>query len=161
SSRESLGIGPTDRVLALFPGSRRSEVVRLWPHYRETAQRMLSKGRADVVLVAGRAGAHYDGSGEMKVVVDRASTVLAAADAVLAKSGTTTLEAAIADVPMVVAYRMHPITCRLARRLVTVPWVSLVNLIGGREIVPEVVQDRVTADQLSGLVEPLLDPDSE
>ncbi|HRP08777.1 MAG TPA: lipid-A-disaccharide synthase [Gemmatimonadales bacterium] len=161
SSREALGIGAADRVLALFPGSRRGEIVRLWPSYRDTARRMLARGKADVVLVAGRAGSRYGGSAEMRVVVDRPSMVLAAADAVLAKSGTTTLEAAIADVPMVVAYRVHPLTYRRARHLVTVPWVSLVNLVAGREVVPEVVQDRVTVDRLSALVEPLLDPGSD
>lgn len=162
TSRRELGIGPGQRVLALFPGSRRGEIVRLWPSYRDTGRRLLDQGHADVVLVAGRGGSRYGGGTDgMTVVVDRPAMVLAAADAVLAKSGTTTLEAAIADVPMVVAYRMHPLTYRMARRLVTVPWVSLVNLIAGREIVPEVVQHDVSVDRLAALVQPLLDRDSK
>lgn len=160
SARADLGISPTARVLALFPGSRRSEIGRLWKPYRDAATRLLSTGKADVVLVAGTAWGRYSGAEAMTIVRDRPSTVLAAADAVLAKSGTTTLEAAIADVPMVVAYRVHPITYRLARKLVTVRWMSLVNLIAGREVVPEVVQRAVSTDDLVRRVGPLLDSTS-
>lgn len=160
AARAALGVAPTARVLALFPGSRRSEIGRLWEPYREAARRLLATQHADVVLVAGTTWGRYPGAEGMSVVRDKPSMVLAAADAVLAKSGTTTLEAAIADVPMVVAYRMHPITYRLARRMVTVSWVSLVNLIAGREVVPEVVQHAVSIDDLVRRVGPLLDPGS-
>jgi lipid-A-disaccharide synthase len=160
AARASLGIPGSARVLALFPGSRRSEISRLWEPYRGAAKALLRAERADVVLIAGTAWGNYPEADGMIVVRDQPSNVLAAADAVLAKSGTTTLEAAIADVPMVVAYRMHPITYRLARRLVTVSWVSLVNLIAGREVVPEVVQHAVSTEDLVRRVGPLLDPGS-
>lgn len=160
SARHALGIAADARVLALFPGSRRGEISRLWPPYRDAALKLLADGRADVVLVAGTAWGRYAGADRMLLVRERPSTVLAAADAVLAKSGTTTLEAAIADVPMVVAYRVHPITYRLAKRLITIPWVSLVNLIAEREVVPEVVQHHVVVDDLVRQVGPLLDPAS-
>ena len=68
--------------------------------------------------------------------------MLAAADAALVKSGTTTLEAALADTPMVVAYRVHPLTWPLFQRLRTVRWVSLVNLVADREVVPEILQEQ-------------------
>ena len=160
AAREALGVPVAAKVLALFPGSRRSEIGRLWQPYRDAARQLLAAGSADVVVVAGTAWGKYPDSDGMLVVRDRPSTVLAAADAVLAKSGTTTLEAAIADVPMVVAYRVHPITYRLARRLVTVPWVSLVNLIANRAVVPEVVQHAVSTEDLVRRVGPLLDPAS-
>jgi lipid-A-disaccharide synthase len=160
AARVALGVPEAARVLALFPGSRRGEIGRLWQPYRDAARRLIASKHADVVLVAGTAWGHYPGAEGMVVVRDAPSSVLAAADAVLAKSGTTTLEAAIADVPMVVAYRMHPITYRLARKLVTVSWVSLVNLIVGREVVPEVVQHAVSTDDLVRRVGPLLDPSS-
>lgn len=159
-AREQLGIAAEERVLALFPGSRRGEIARLWQPYRDAARRLLSEGRCDRVVVAGTPWGRYDGADDMVVVRDRPSVALAAADAVLAKSGTTTLEAALADVPMVVAYRTHPITYHLARRLITVPWVSLVNLIAGREVVPELVQDAVTTDALVSRIGPLLDATS-
>ena len=76
--------------------------------------------------------------------------VFAAADAALAKSGTTTLEAALADTPMVVAYKVHPLTWRMFQRLRTVRWVSLVNLVAEREVVPELLQDRADGDGAGG-----------
>ncbi len=156
-ARAELGIPPAERVLALFPGSRRGEIARLWQFYRDAALALRREGRCDRVIVAGTSWGDYPGAEGMQVIRDRPSTTLAAADAVLAKSGTTTLEAAIADVPMVVAYRIHPITYRLARRLITVPWVSLVNLVASREIVPELVQAAVTTRELVRRIGPLLD----
>ena len=84
--------------------------------------------------------------------------VFAASDAALAKSGTTTLEAALADVPMVVAYKVHPLTWHMFQRLRTVEWVSLVNLVAEREVVPEMLQDRAEAGALADALRPLLDP---
>lgn len=156
-ARAELGLPAEARVLALFPGSRPGEVDRLWQPYRDAAVGLLRSAAATDVLVAATSWAVYPGSERMQVVRDRPALVLAAADAVLAKSGTTTLEAALADVAMVVAYRTHPITYRLARHLVTVPWVSLVNLIAEREVVPELVQHQVTAGELIRRTEPLLD----
>lgn len=157
-ARLDLGIAPAARVLALFPGSREGEIRRLWPLYRDTARTLLDLGALDQVVIAGTAEGHYPDAGGMMVVRDHTELVLAAADAALVKSGTTTLQAALADVPMVVAYRTHPLTYQLARRLVTVPWVSLVNLVGGREIVPELVQSQVTVPALVAATAPLLDP---
>ncbi|HEX5635415.1 MAG TPA: hypothetical protein VFX50_19365, partial [Gemmatimonadales bacterium] len=84
--------------------------------------------------------------------------VFSAADAAIAKSGTTTLEAALADTPMVVAYRVGAVTAWLSRRLLTVPYVSLVNLVAERGVVPELLQERATARGLAAAVRPLLDP---
>ena len=84
--------------------------------------------------------------------------MLAASDALLAKSGTTTLEAALADRPMVVAYKVHPVTYRLFQRLRTVRWVSLVNLVAEREVVPEILQEQAEAGPLADAIRPLLDP---
>lgn len=157
SARAELGLADGDRILALFPGSRRGEIARLWERYRDAALTLRERGRCDRIIVAGTSWGEYPGAEGMEVVRDRPSTVLAAADAVLAKSGTTTLETAMADVPMVAAYRIHPITYRLASRLITVPWVSLVNLVAGREVIPELVQAAVTTEELVRRVGPLLD----
>jgi lipid-A-disaccharide synthase len=94
-------------------------------------------------------------------VSGRSAEILAAADAALVKSGTTTLEAAIAGTPMVVAYRANALTSFVAHRVVTVPWLSLVNLVAGREVVPEVLQARLTAANLVEPLRRLLDPESE
>jgi lipid-A-disaccharide synthase len=82
--------------------------------------------------------------------------VAAAADAALCKSGTISLEAASAGTPHVVAYRANPITWAAARRLVRVPWVSLVNLVAEDEVVPELLQDAATPGALAAAAAPLL-----
>jgi lipid-A-disaccharide synthase len=157
-ARARLGLAPATRTLALFPGSREGEIRRLWPAYRDAARLLLGQGACTEVLVAGTSAGAYPGAEGMRVIRDDSSTVLAAADAALAKSGTTTLEAAMADVPMVVAYRVHPLTYHLAQRLVTVRWVSLVNLIADREIVPELLQGASTPARLAEAIAPLLEP---
>lgn len=159
-ARSELGVGTDARVLALFPGSREGEIRRMWPVYRDAARMLIADGRVEHVIVAGTAEGVYPGAEGMTVVRDRTEFVLAAASAALVKSGTTTLQAALADVPLVVAYRTHPLTYLLAKRLVTVPWVSLVNLIGGRRIVPELVQADASVPQLVRAITPLLDPNS-
>ena len=82
--------------------------------------------------------------------------LFAAANAALAKSGTTTLEAALADTPMVVAYKVHPLTYAMFQRVRTVKWISLVNLVAEREVVPELLQERASAGELAAQVGPLL-----
>jgi len=84
--------------------------------------------------------------------------LLAAADAALVKSGTTTLEAALAGTPMVVAYKVHQVSWAVFQRVRTVRWVSLVNLVAGREVVPEVLQQQASAEELANQLRPLLDP---
>ena len=82
--------------------------------------------------------------------------LLAASHAALCKSGTTTLEAAIAGTPLVVAYRVNLLTYALARLVSKVRWIGLVNLVAGREIVPEFIQGRARADLLAAALLPLL-----
>src|SRR6185369_15283923 len=100
----------------------------------------------------------YPDPGPAQIIREDPASLFAAADAALAKSGTTTLEAALADTPMVVAYKVHPVTWRLFRRLSTVRWVSLVNLVAEREVVPELLQHAATAEALTAALAPLLDP---
>lgn len=157
AARQALGIGPDVKVLGLFPGSREGELHRLWPAFRDAGRRLLEAGRCDQVLVAGTADGKYPEPGPITLVRGQTAAVLAAADAGLAKSGTTTLEAALADLPMVVAYRVHPVTARLAQRMLRVDWLSLVNLVAGRQVVPELWQDEVTGVALERAVWPLLD----
>lgn len=156
-ARRRVGIAGGDKVLALFPGSRAQELTRLWPAFRDAARLLLAGGSCDRVVVAARRGAHYAGADGFVLHPDDSATILAAADAALVKSGTATLEAALAEVPMVVAYRLHPLTAILARRAMTVPWISLVNLIAGRRVVEELTQNAVTPTALAAAVTPLLD----
>jgi lipid-A-disaccharide synthase len=159
-ARRELDLPVDARVLAIFPGSRKLEVRNHWPRFRDAAMLMLAEGRCDHIVAAATPAGEYPESGPVTIHRDRPMTVLAAADAVLAKSGTTTLQAALADTPMVVAYRTHPWTYQIARRLLRVQWISLVNLIAGREVVPELAQHHVTVGRLAEELRPLLDPEN-
>jgi lipid-A-disaccharide synthase len=159
AARESLRIPPGSKVLGLFPGSRAQEIRRLWAPFRDAAERLRAEGRCDRVLVAGTEWGQYPEPGSAEIVRSDPARLLAASDAALVKSGTTTLEAALSGTPMVVAYKVHPLTYQLAQRVRTVEWVSLVNLVAGSEVVPELLQDRAEAESLADALRPLLDPD--
>jgi lipid-A-disaccharide synthase len=155
--KRALGLDPGRPVLGLFPGSRRQEVKRLWPIFRDAAAAVRRERPEVQVLVAATAGAAYPVAADVSVVSGRARECFAAADAALCKSGTSTLESALAGTPLVVAYRMHPLSYLLARRLVRVSWIGMVNLVAGRQVAPEFVQGAVTVEALARAVRPLLD----
>jgi len=158
--KRELGLDPARPVLGLFPGSRRQEVVRLWPAFRAAAA-LVAQARPEVqVVVAATPDGAYPDAGAVTVVHGRPRECFAAADAALCKSGTSTLEAAVAGTPLVVAYRMHPLSFLLARRLVRVPWIGMVNLVAERQVAPELIQGAATAPALAAAVLPLLDPSS-
>ena len=157
-ARARLGIAAGDRVLGIFPGSRTQEIRRLWLPFRDAALELLREGSCDRVLVAGIPDGSYPDPGAIEIVRGDPVPLFAAADAALAKSGTTTLEAALADTPMVVAYKAHPLTYAIFQQLRTVKWISLVNLVADREVVPEKLQEQASADELAATVRPLLDP---
>jgi lipid-A-disaccharide synthase len=157
AARSALGLGAEDRAVAVFPGSREQEVARLWPLFRETTDRLRASGALTRVLVADTGNHELPASGDATIVRGNPAMVLAAADAALVKSGTTTLEAALADTPMVVSYRVHPVTAAIARRVMTVQWISLVNLVAGRAVVPEIVQWHATPETLAAALAPLFE----
>ncbi len=158
-ARTALGLHERDRVLALLPGSRVQETQRLWPAFREVGLQLLAEGACDTVLLAARMESDYPDHGPIRLHDGESARVLAAADAALVKSGTTTLEAACTGTPMVVAYRVHPLTAWIARRLLSITRISLVNLIGSEEIVPEFLQEAAKPEHLIAAVRPLLDQD--
>jgi len=158
TARRALALSPDQRVLAVFPGSRAQEVRRIWPVARAAA-RLVQAVRPEVqVLVAGTQVSQYPDAGDMRIVMDDPSLVFAAADAGLCKSGTTTLEAALADLPMVITYRLHPLSNFIAQRLLRVPWVGLVNLVAGELLCPELLQGAATPRAIADALVPLLDP---
>jgi lipid-A-disaccharide synthase len=157
-ARQQLGISQTSRVLGIFPGSRGQEIRRLWKPFRDTARQLLQEGSCDRALVAGTPTGSYPDPGPVEVIRGNPLSLLAAADAALVKSGTTTLEAALAGTPMIVAYKVHPVSWAVFQRVRTVRWVSLVNLVAEQEIVPEMLQGRATAGQLTTALRPLLHP---
>ncbi len=134
--------------------------MRLWPPFRAAAE-LVRRHRPDVqVVVAATEGSTYPDAGELRIVRGLPRECFAAADAALCKSGTSTLEAAVAETPLVVAYRMNTLSYLMARRLVRVPWIGMVNLVAGRQVAPELIQGAVTPSALATAVLPLLDPAS-
>ena len=153
----TLGLSPGDRVLGIFPGSRSGEIGQNWPLFRTVASRMIAEGRCSSAIVAGTARGDYPDPGPIRIVREQAEVVMAAATAALIKSGTTTLEAALSATPMVVGYRARRSTYAIARRLMTVDRISLVNLVAGEDVVPEFWHPPISASEMGDALAPLLD----
>jgi lipid-A-disaccharide synthase len=157
----ALGVDPGRPVLGLLPGSRPQEVRRLLGPFVAAAQEV-ARRRPDVQVVIAAAShvpaAYYKGA-PYPVAAD-ARRVMSAATAVLTKSGTTTVEAALTATPLVIAYRVHPLSYAVARRLVRVDQIGMVNLLAGEQFAPEFVQDLPPARMAEALL-PLLDVESE
>jgi lipid-A-disaccharide synthase len=169
AARAQLGLAMQSRVVALLPGSRRGEVERLAADFIGAA-RWLAARRSGVRFVAPMANAAARALFETAVATERtraaasgdvteldvlitdggADVALTAADCVLVASGTATLETTLCKRPMVVAYRLAPLTAWLFRRLglMKAPFFAQPNLLAGRAIVPEVFQEEVTPERL-------------
>ncbi len=159
------GLQPNQPVLVMMPGSRRSEAPRLLPVFGRTLDLLAAElpGLRPVLPVsAAVAGAVRAAAATWPVQpiivtdVDDKHDAYAAAGAALTKSGTSTLELALAGVPMAVAYRVNPLTAAMARRMIQVPHVAMVNLLAGHALVPELLQADCTPGKLSQTVLALL-----
>ena len=155
---KSIGVDPARPLLALLPGSRHQEVARHLAPFAGAA-REVELSLPDVQPVLARAASLPVDSLDLAglPVTGETRALLRHAAAALVKSGTSTLEAALEGTPFVTAYRTHPITYAIARRLVRVPSVALANLVAGEQVVPELLQDEVTPERLAGELLPLLD----
>ena len=164
-AREALGLAPDEPVVALLPGSRGGEVARLGALFLDAAERLraLRPGIRFVLPCANaerraQLEAMLAGRNLPLLLLDgRSHEALAACDAVLIASGTATLEALLHKRPMVVAYKVAPLTYRILKRLVKSPYISLPNLLAERLLVPELIQDAATPDALAQTLAPLLD----
>jgi len=157
--------------IALMPGSRRMEVASLLGPMLDAVSEIAASRPLEVVLIQaptidraqvdgllGAARARHGGLPPIEVVAERRSERLAASDLALSSSGTATLEAAVLNVPVIVMYRLSPATHWLARHLVKLPHFSLVNIVAGREVVPELLQDQVTGKAIAAAAERILEP---
>lgn len=165
AARAALELPGTGRLLALLPGSRGGEVALLAPLFLATAQRLSS---ADPALSFVMPAASPERMAQLQALLPafselpltlvdgRSREAMMAADAVLLASGTATLEALLAQCPMAVAYRMSPLSWALVSRLVKTPFAALPNILAGRALVPELIQDAVTVEALVAAVQPLL-----
>lgn len=158
------GLG-NERLLILMPGSRRSEVPRLLPVFGRTLA-LLARSAPKLrpvlpvsALVADtvrKAAASWPVQPIVVTELQDKHDAYAAADAALTKSGTSTLELALAGAPMAVTYRVNPVSAAFARRMIRVPHVAMVNLLAGREVVPELLQEDCTPEKLAATVLDLL-----
>lgn len=165
-ARETLGIPLDVHCLALLPGSRNAEVEMLSADFLKTAL-LLRQHYPDLHIVVPLVNAKRREQFERikaEIAPDlpahlldgQARNAMIASDAALLASGTAALECMLAKCPMVVGYRMKPFTYWLAKRLVKTPYVSLPNLLAGREIVTELLQEECVPDKLSVALLPLL-----
>jgi len=149
-----LGLGTDRPTVAILPGSRPNEISRLLPDL--LAAIPLIRARVpDAQFVVARAtnldDSLFNGcrAGGATVVGEETDAVLASSDVALVASGTATVQAALHDTPMIVVYRVSPTTYQIARRLVRVETVGMVNLIAGRRLVPELIQEACTPDAIA------------
>ena len=172
--RRRLGIAPEGRVVALLPGSRLQEVRRLLPSMLEVGR--LLRGEYGVEVAVGAAdsvpseavdgavracsrpaGLRPPGRGrsgaetpfEPRVFRGVTSDLLAASDAALIASGSATLEAAIVGTPMVIVYRVSPVSWAIAKRIVSIDTIGLVNIVAGEKIVSEYLQDAIDPHRIA------------
>jgi lipid-A-disaccharide synthase len=167
--RAAHGLAPDSIPIILMPGSRSTEVTRLLPIFGETLRLLAPRfpGLVPVVPVAATVAASVTAAASawpqrpiLVTTPDEKHDAFAAARAALTKSGTSTLELAVAGVPMVVAYRVNPLTAALVRRLIRVSHAAMVNLLAGREVVPEFIQQTCRPALLAEALGRLLQDDT-
>jgi lipid-A-disaccharide synthase len=156
---QSLGLDPSKPVLALLPGSRPNELRYILPVLVDAAP-LVAARVAGVQFLVARAPSLDDAQFApldalrraglpLAVVPHAADAVLAAADAVVTASGTATIQAALHGRPMVIVYRLSPLTSAIAKRVVRVRTYGMVNLVAGRPVVPELIQTAFTVERVA------------
>ena len=149
------GLAPGTALVTVLPGSRTGELAHHLPVLQESCARIHARIPSQFVVAA----AHpkdmemlktgWPSGLKFRVLAGETYNALGAADAAIVSSGTATVEAALLDVPMVVVYRVSPLTATLAKPLVRTPYFAMVNLIAERRVVPELVQDDFTPEKVA------------
>lgn len=156
-ARERLGFSDDDEVLALFPGSRSQEIERHWDAFIKTGEEMARRRPGLKVIVSGAPTVDLmNRMSPFPVHFGASFDVLRSANVALCKSGTTTLEAAIAGCPMAIGYRTAPISYAIARRVVRIPYIGLVNVVAERQVAREFIQNELKPQSIADELERLL-----
>ncbi|MGD1973581.1 MAG: lipid-A-disaccharide synthase [Desulfobacterales bacterium] len=170
--------GPTSKaspsvksVIGLVPGSRDIEIIRHLPVMLDSAN-ILTERLGQVKFIISHApsverdriqavieGHHL--RAKVEVISDGVEKVFERCDAIVAASGTVTLQAAIFGIPMVIIYKVSPVSAWLGKALIRVPNVGLVNLVAGRELVPELLQENATGDNIAQAIQNMLKDEEE
>jgi len=166
AARRALGLAEPGRVLAVLPGSRRAEVRHLTAAFLGAAQQLVRRRQVDTVVVplahdtlkplVQQAAAAFPDL-PLTLIDGQSHAVLAACDLALVASGTATLECALFKRPMVIGYRMSPLSWRLMQGKNYLPDVGLPNILAGQRLVPELLQHDCTADTVAAAASRLLD----
>lgn len=155
-AKEKLGLQQDNKVIGLFPGSRRSEVDILLPLMIQAAERIHQQYPESQIVVPLAPGLSRDTLGPVlaasplpiQLIDSDFYELTSACDAIVAASGTVTLEIALLGVPHFICYRVSPVTYKIMRRLVRIPYVGLCNIVTGKALITEVLQDDVTVERL-------------
>ena len=160
----SFNLDPSRKIVGLFPGSRQNEIERLQPVIIGAAGR-LKEQFPDIQFILPLASTlHNDDiaplltAANLSVTItrERIHDMIRACDAVISVSGTVTLEIALVGTPMVVIYKLSPLTYQLAKRLVKVPNIGLCNIVAGETVVRELIQDEANPDTIAAEIGRLL-----
>jgi lipid-A-disaccharide synthase len=164
---EENSFAPATTLITVLPGSRAGELAHHLPVLQESCARIDARTPAQFFIAAAHPKdvellkSGWPQGLKFRVLCGETYNALAAADAAIVSSGTATVEAALLDVPMVVVYRVSPLTATLAKPLVRTAYFAMVNLIGERKVVPELVQDDFTPEKVSAEILRLLhDPNA-
>jgi lipid-A-disaccharide synthase len=155
-------LDPARQLVTILPGSRTAELRQHMPIIRDACARIYREHPVQFVLAAApgsnleELASGWTGGIPVRVVEGQTYDALAAADAAIVSSGTATVEAALLDVPMIVVYRVTPLTALLAKPFVRTPHFGMVNLIAGRRIVPELIQNDFTSERVASEIVHLL-----
>jgi lipid-A-disaccharide synthase len=159
----AFGLDASKPIVALLPGSRSGEIAHHMPTLMQ-ACRLIQRDRDVQFVLALAPGVsrsliepYLTADARVQVVEDSTYDALGAADLSILSSGTATVEAALMDAPMIVIYRLAPLTAAIARLLVRTPMFAMVNLIAGKRVVPELVQEDFTPARVATEVTRLLD----
>jgi lipid-A-disaccharide synthase len=165
AARQALGLATDNKLLAMLPGSRSGEVSRLAPAFLAAARLLWQQNpQLRFVMPAANTAREVELKAllaqqpdlPVTLVCGHSRETMAAADAVLLASGTATLEAALIKRPMVVTYRMAAFSWWLVTRLVKISFAALPNVLAGRSVVPELLQDAAVPEAMAAAIEPLL-----
>jgi len=149
-------LNPDEPLLVLLPGSRQKEIDRHWSVFLKTVE-LLQKSNPFLQAIVGKAAdISIDPLPDYIRIESNTRLVLQFGTAALAASGTVTLEAAVLECPIVVTYKLSGLSWAITKRVVKVPYASMVNLIAGKQLVPEYLQSEMTADNLQTALTPLL-----
>ncbi len=163
--RQNFGIDTQHPVVGLLPGSRRSEIRNLLPLFLQTATLLQQTNSEIQFLLPLAPGLNesdiepllHERPDKLQIITGgKTYEVMRACDAILTASGTATLETALMEIPMVMAYRTAPLTYAILKRMVKIPHIALVNIVAEKSVVREFMQNDATADNLSREVQRLL-----